>query len=56
MTSPETLNPKIPVNELTFPVVTHTAHSDTRLGRYRLLKSSYDVDQILGRLDIEMKP
>jgi hypothetical protein len=55
MTSLKTLHMKITVNELNFPLVTHTAHSDTQFGRYGLLNSGYDADQILDRLDIEMK-
>jgi hypothetical protein len=53
MTSPETLHTKIAVNELSFPLVTHMAHSDTRFGSYGLLKSGNNADQILDRLNIE---
>jgi hypothetical protein len=30
MTFPETLNTKVAVNKLSFPLVTHTAYSDAR--------------------------
>jgi hypothetical protein len=41
-------------NELSFLLITDTACSDTRFGRYRLLNSGYGADQILGRLDIQV--
>jgi hypothetical protein len=47
MTSPETLYTKITINELSFPLVTHTAYFKTRFGSYGLLKSGYDAEQIL---------
>jgi hypothetical protein len=39
MTFPETLNTKVAVNELRFPLVTHTAYSDARFDSYEILKS-----------------
>jgi hypothetical protein len=54
MTSPETLHMKNPVDELRFPLVTHTAYYDTRLGSYGLLNSIYGADQILNRLGIKV--
>jgi hypothetical protein len=54
MTSPETLYTKITINELSFPLVTHTAYLKTRFGSYGLLKSGYDAEQILDRLDIQV--
>jgi hypothetical protein len=39
MTFPKTLNTKVVVNELSFPLVTHTVYSDTRFDGYGILKS-----------------
>jgi hypothetical protein len=39
MTSLETLNTKVAVNELMFLLVTHTVYSDARFDRYEILKS-----------------
>jgi hypothetical protein len=39
MTTLETLYMKNSVNELIFPLVTHTAYFDRRFGRYKFLKS-----------------
>ncbi len=41
MTSPETLNTKIYINKLRFPLVTHTALSEERFGSYGLLKTEH---------------
>jgi hypothetical protein len=41
MTYPETLNTKVAINELSFPLVTHMAYFDTRFGRYVLLKTEH---------------
>jgi hypothetical protein len=38
MTSPETLNTKVAVNELGFPLVTHTVYSDAWFDSYEILK------------------
>jgi hypothetical protein len=54
MTSPETLNMKFSVNELNFPLVTHTAYSDARFDSYGILKSGQDDEHFLDRLDIQM--
>ncbi len=35
----EILNTKVAVNELSFPLVTHTAYSDARFDSYGILKS-----------------
>jgi hypothetical protein len=51
---PETLNTKIAVNELKFPLVTHTVYSNTQFDSYRLLKSGHGAEQILDRLDIQV--
>jgi hypothetical protein len=55
MTSPETWYKRNTVKEHNFLLVTHMTYFDTRFGRYWLLKSGYDADQILDRLDIELK-
>jgi hypothetical protein len=34
---PRTLNMKIAVNELSFPLVTHTVNSSARFGSYKIL-------------------
>jgi hypothetical protein len=52
MTSPETLNTKFSINELSFPLVTHTAYSDARFDSYEILKSGQGAEHILDRLDI----
>jgi hypothetical protein len=38
MNSPETLNTKVAVNKLRFPLVTHMAYSDARFDSYAILK------------------
>jgi hypothetical protein len=54
MSSTETLNIKVSINELSSPVVTHTSYFDTRFRSNRLLKSGYSADQILDRLGIQV--
>jgi hypothetical protein len=39
MTFLETLNTKVALNELSFPLVTHTVYSDARFDKYGILKS-----------------
>jgi hypothetical protein len=39
MTFLETLNTKVAVSELIFPLVTHMAYSDARFDSYEILKS-----------------
>jgi hypothetical protein len=51
MTSPETLNMKIAVNELRFSQVTHMECSNGRLDRYGILKSGQGAENFLDRLD-----
>jgi hypothetical protein len=51
MTSPETLNTKVSINELSFPLVTHIVYSDTHFVRYEILKSGQGVENFLYRLD-----
>jgi hypothetical protein len=42
------------INELSFPLVTHTTCFDTWFGCYGYLKSGYRAGQIPGRLDIQV--
>jgi hypothetical protein len=51
MTSLETLNTKVAVNELIFLLVTHTVYSDARFDSYGILKSGWGAENFLGRLD-----
>jgi hypothetical protein len=50
MTFAETLNTKVFVNELIFPLVTHTAYSDARFDSYGILKSGRGAENFLDRL------
>jgi hypothetical protein len=52
MTSPETLNTKVGVNKLRFPLVTRMVYSDARFECYRILKSGQSAEDSLDRLDI----
>jgi hypothetical protein len=51
MTFPEILHMKNVVNELRFPLVTHTTHFDKRFDRYSILKSWFSSGHDLDRLD-----
>jgi hypothetical protein len=51
MTTPETLNTKVSVNELRFPLVTHTVYSNARFESYRTLKSEQGAEDSIDRLD-----
>jgi hypothetical protein len=44
MTSLETLSMKLAINELSFPLVTHTAYFDARLDSYVILKSGQGAE------------
>jgi hypothetical protein len=50
MIFPETLNTKVSVNELIFPLVTHTAYSDARFDSYEILNSGRGAENFLDRL------
>jgi hypothetical protein len=50
MTFLETLNTKVSVNELSFPLVTHTIYSDARFDRYEILNSGQGAGNFLDRL------
>jgi hypothetical protein len=50
MTLPETLNTKVSVNELSFPLVTHMTNSDARFDSYGNLKSGRGAENFLDRL------
>jgi hypothetical protein len=52
MTSPETLNTKVSVNEHRFPLVTHTTYSNARFDSYGIFKSTSGAEDFLDRLDI----
>jgi hypothetical protein len=51
MTSLETSHTKNVVNELNFPLVTHTTHFDIQFGRYGILNSCFSSGHIMDRLD-----
>jgi hypothetical protein len=42
------LNTKVAINELSFPLVTHTAYSDARFDTYEILKSGRGVEKLFG--------
>jgi hypothetical protein len=50
MTFPETLNTKVSINELSFPLVTHMAYSDARFVSYGILKPGRGAENFLDRL------
>jgi hypothetical protein len=49
MTSPETLNTKVAVNELSFLLVTHTVYPDARFDSYGILNSRRGAENFLDR-------
>jgi hypothetical protein len=51
MTHPETLNMKLDVNKLSFPLVTCTAYSNTQFDSYGLLNSGQVAEHFPDRLD-----
>jgi hypothetical protein len=52
MTSPETLDTKVVVNEIIFPLVTHTTDSDARFDSYGIFKLGQGAENFLDILDI----
>jgi hypothetical protein len=50
MNSPETLNTKVAVNKLRFPLVTHMAYSDARFDSYWILMLGRGAENFLYRL------
>jgi hypothetical protein len=52
-TSPEILKMKFAVNELSFPLVTHTAYSDAQFDSYGILMLGQGAEHFLHRLDIQ---
>jgi hypothetical protein len=54
MTSIETFNTKVAINELSILLVNHTAYSNARFDSYRILKSGQGAEHYLDRLDIQM--
>jgi hypothetical protein len=51
MTSPETLNIKVAINELIFLLVTHMVYSDAQFDSYGILISGRGAENFLDRLD-----
>jgi hypothetical protein len=49
MAFPETLNTKVAVNELSFPLVTHMPYSDARFDSYEILNSAWDAEKLSGQ-------
>jgi hypothetical protein len=49
MTFPETLNTKVAVNKLSFPLVTHMAYKDAWFDSYAILKSGRGVEKLSGQ-------
>jgi hypothetical protein len=47
MTSTEILNNKVGINELRFPLVSHTVYSDARFDSYVILKSGPGAEDFL---------
>jgi hypothetical protein len=54
MTSPKTLNMKLSVNELSFPLVTHTVDSGAGFDSYGILKLGEGAENFLDRLVIQV--
>jgi hypothetical protein len=50
MTSLETLNTKVAINELVFPLVTHMVYYNARFDSYGILKSGRGAENSLDRL------
>jgi hypothetical protein len=46
MTFPETLNTKVPINELNFTLVTHMTYFDAQFDSYGILKSRRGVEKL----------
>jgi hypothetical protein len=50
MTFPETLNTKIFVKELIFPLVTHMVNSNARFRRYGIFKLGQGAKKLCGQI------
>jgi hypothetical protein len=50
MTFQETLNTKVAINEVRFPLATHRAYSDARLDSYGILNLGRGAENFLDRL------
>jgi hypothetical protein len=50
MTFPKTLNTKVSVNELSFPLVIHTVYYNAWSDSYEILKSGRGAENFLDRL------
>jgi hypothetical protein len=55
MTSPENLNTKVSINELSFLLVIHMVYSDVRFERYGILNSGHGAENFLDKLDRPVK-
>jgi hypothetical protein len=51
MTFPETLNTKVSVNKLSFPLLTHMVYSDIQFDSCGILKSGQGAENFLDILD-----
>jgi hypothetical protein len=54
MTYPETLNTKVAVNKLSFPLITQMVYFHARFDSYGLLQSGYGDEHFLERLYIQV--
>jgi hypothetical protein len=54
MTSPETLNTKVAVNKLSFPLITQMVYFHAQFDSYGLLQSGYGDEHFLERLYIQV--
>jgi hypothetical protein len=54
MTSPETLNTKVAINELRLPLATHTVLSEKQFDCYGILKSAHGAELFLHQPGIQM--
>jgi hypothetical protein len=54
MTTLENVNTKFFINELSFSLITHTIHSDTRFDSYGLLKSGQGAEYFVDRWVMQM--
>jgi hypothetical protein len=50
MTFPETLNTKVAINDVSFPLATHTADSDARFDSFGILNLGRGAENFLDRL------
>jgi hypothetical protein len=53
MTSPETLNTKVSINKLSFPLVTYMVYFDARFNSYGILMLEQGDEHFLDSLDTQ---